>query len=290
LQTLLAKENMKRLLIAFFAVACSIIWASPAYAATINIEMIGLPRAAAPEEITALSTYLVDGDSTIPARGNVEDLYGPGWLANPDRDLLEGTHEVVIMEWNSVNIPSCASSVRLNIDTTLQRLGMDIEDTDDSLEWIHALVLGAPSSPGSADIINMAEDGRFKTISANGTNPYGQDVPADISADYTISNGISSIDTTALTPTDLKGSFFSFIYFDTQSTLTENVSWMAKINSATVTYDDSNCTQIEAEDNKPPQATLANTGNDQANIVTIAVSVMFFGSTATLYRAAKRTN
>jgi hypothetical protein len=249
-----------------------------ASAATVAVPMTGTARAATAAEITALGTPTIDVGTTIPGRGNAPSLNTSGWNANPNRDLQEGHHELAVIIWDKVNIPECATSIHTVINATIERRNMDISTMSDSLEWAHFLLKGTPSSPEPWNPDNSIRDtqGRYKTTTFGGTNlDGGEEVPANQSANYLITR--SNIDTTSLTRADLATGLFSGIYLDTFSNPTgpKNISWFAKINSATVTYDDTQCNTVTppvTPTTTTPAPTKPKTGNlAVATLVTVTI-------------------
>ncbi len=221
-------------------------------AATITVPLVGNARPATAGEITNIGSE-IDAGTTIPGRGNVPSLLTTGWNVNPNRDLTEGFHELGIVTWAPVNIPACASSIRTKINTTIERRGMDITTTVDSLEWSNFLIRGGPAAPEDFYLGMRNTEGRWRTITYNGDNPGGEDVPSNQAGNYLISNTKSSVDTTYLTRADLaSGKLFSGIWLDTYSDGPHNVSWFVKINSAEVTYDDTACGPTTPDDPNPP--------------------------------------
>lgn len=211
-----------------------------ASAATVSVPMVGTARAATIAEIAALGNPIVDAGTTIPGRGNASSLNTSGWNANPNRDLQEGHHELGVIVWNPVSIPECATSIHTAINATIERRGMDTSTVADSLEWANFLLKGTPTNHEAWDLSIRDTQGRYKTTTFGGTNlDTGEEVPANQSASYLITR--SNIDTTSLTRADLAAGVFSGIYLDTYSNNPHNVTWFAKVNSATVTYDDAQC-------------------------------------------------
>lgn len=228
-----------KLIPALFVLAIPIFVTSSASAATVNMQLSGTPRAATTQEITAMDGT-IDASTTIPARGNIGDLSTTGWNVNTGLDLSSGKHELAVIQWAPLTIPACAASISVKVDTTIQRKAMDISTQVDSLEWGNALFRGSPSNPEAFAPV-IIQEGRYRGPSFSGANPSGQDVPSNQAADYTISNDKSSINTTQLTREDLANGVFSFLYFDVYSPGPHNVSWFTKLNSATVSYEDSAC-------------------------------------------------
>jgi hypothetical protein len=117
---------------------------------------------------------------------------------------------------------------------------MDISNSTDYIEWGNALFRGSPSSPESF-APSIIQEGRYRGPSFNGSNPDGEDVPSNQAADYTVTSTKSTVNTSFITKEDLANGVFSFIYLDAYSPGPHNISWFAKINSATVSYEDSAC-------------------------------------------------
>ncbi len=208
-------------------------------AASVTLQLTGTPRAATAQEITAMSGP-IDSNSTIPARGNVGDLATSGWNVNPNRDLSVGKHELAVVQWQPLTIPACVSSLNVKIDTTIQRKAMDISNSTDSIEWGNALFRGSPSNPEPFNN-SIIQEGRYKGSAFGGLNPEGEDVPSNQASDYTVTNAKSTVNTNVLTKEDLANGVFSFVYLDVYSPGPHNISWYAKLNSATVTYEDAQC-------------------------------------------------
>jgi len=254
-----------------------------ASAATVTVPMTGTARAATAGEITALGNPIIDAGTTIPGRGNVSQLNtATGWNVNPNRDLDEGYHELGVIVWNPVNLPECASSIRVTINATIERRSMDISTVADSLEWAHFLLKGTPTSHEAWDIAIRDTQGRYKTTTFNGTNlDTGEEVPANQTANYTITR--SNVDTTSLTRADLAAGLFSGMYLDAYSVGPHNVTWFSKINSANVTYDDSGCNPTPVTPTPQPVTPTPvkpKTGNlAVASLVTITLLVaIVFGA------------
>lgn len=266
---MLKKQIAKlKLIPALLVLALPLFATSTTSAATVTLQLTGTPRAATAQEIAAMGPGgSIDADTTMPGRGNVGDLTTTGWNINPDRDLSEGRHELAVIQWQPLTIPACATSISASINATIQRKTMDNSTAQDSLEWAHGLFRGSPSSPEAVYIAMMTE-GRYRSPTYNGANPEGEDVPSDQAADYTISSDKSSINTNFLTREDFANGVFSFFYFDSRSgnpsssnpTGPGNVSWFAKLNSATVTYEDAAC----SSSTPAPTPTTGGTANPKA--------------------------
>ena len=272
---------------ALFAGVLTLFATSSTNAATITVPLVGTARPATAGEITNIGSE-IDAGTTIPGRGNVNSLLTTGWNANPNRDLTEGFHELGIVTWAPVDLPACASSIRTKINTTIERRGMDITTTVDSIEWSNFLIRGGPASPEDFYLGMRDTEGRWRTITFNGNNPLGEDVPSNQVGNYLISNAKSSIDTTYLTRADLaSGKLFSGIWLDTYSDGPHNISWFVKINSAEVTYDDSACGPTTPTNPSPtdPTATTPKAKSPKTGNLAVATLVTATLIAATLFAA-----
>lgn len=282
------KQVSLKLFPVFIAGAVILLASNTTNAATITVPLVGTARTATAGEVTTMSA--IDNPTTIPGRGNVQDLLTTGWNVNPNRNLTEGFHELGLVTWAPVDLPACASSIRTKIDTTIERRTMDISTEIDSLEWSNAIFRGGPTDPEDFYLGMRNTEGRLRTFTYGGTNPLGEDVPSNQAGNYLISNAKSSIDTTYLTRADLaSGKLFNAIYLDAYSNAPKNVTWFAKINSAEVTYDDAQCGPTTPEEPpigpevpKPqnPKPSSPKTGNFAiATLVTVTLlAAILFGA------------
>lgn len=249
------------------AIALVLVSSGATNAATVTVPLVGNARTATSGEITNIGAA-IDAGTTIPGRGNPQDLLTTGWNVNSNRDLTEGFHEFAIVTWAAVDIPACAASVRTKIDTTIERRTMDVTTTQDNIEWSNFLIRGGPANPEDYYAGARNVENRWKTNTYGGDNPVGHDVPANQAGNYLIPNASSSVDTTYLTRADLaSGNLFSGIWLDTYSdgngSGPENISWFVKINSAEVTYDNTACGPTTPTD--PTQPTNPSTTQPKPN-------------------------
>ncbi len=260
-----------KLLPALLVLALPLFATSTASAATVTLQLSGTPRAATAQEVTAMNGS-IDASTTISGRGNVGSLSTSGWDINPARDMTEGKHELAVIQWQPLTIPACAASINVKIDTSITRKAMDNSTTDDSIEWANALFRGSPINPEIATPA-MPGEGRYKSPNYGGIIPTGQNVPANQAADFVIPNDKASVNTNFITREDLANGVFSFLYFDVFSpdpnaVGPRNISWFAKINSATVSYEDAACNS-----NTPDPTPTTGNNNAPASPKTGALAV-----------------